>query len=633
MWLDPQHLSGNLSCMEHIGPYRIVHAIALGGMGEVFLAALTRPGGFEKTVAIKRALPELMRQPAFVELFEREARLAAHLNHRNIVQIFDFGRDPKAGLWLAMEYVSGVDLKTVLDAAEGPILTALAVEIAACCLRGLDYAHTRSTDQHGHPLRLVHRDVSPHNVLLSYQGDIKLTDFGLARATARGGEESGGLRGKFGYLSPEQASGGRVDERSDLYALAVVLYEMLTGKRAFWATDGTEAILRRARNACPLEPIRSAAPNLDPRLAAVVEQAMAAKPEDRYQSADAFRLALLHAAALAGASPGVIELGEWLLKGFPPREVSEPVPIVSERTATAVRPICTPVAQAGVDAILTTEPAGRRISSIHSTQPAGMPIQIVPPPDPVGPPRPRLWPPLAVLALILGVGLSGWVATRQKTPPTNAMPKVPDTPVAAANASLAVDAGVVPDASIKALDAALDATLDIGVAPIADVQGIRKPRRVIARPKRRPVRRLPAKTFKTPPETQPIAATSVKPVIEPPVVQTPRLATVPRVRLRAVGATLRVPGAVQDGWREVPKAGILVRVEGGAGPMTKVRLISRGSHFEALIHATPFGTVYLDGVSKGTTPVARVTLRPGKRRLEVEGPDGQRARLELDVAP
>ncbi|MCA9527947.1 MAG: serine/threonine protein kinase, partial [Myxococcales bacterium] len=179
-----------------IGPYRLLQRIAVGGMGEVCLATLERAGGFRKLVALKQALPALMDDPSFVEMFEREARLAAALSHRNIVQIFDFGRHEGVA-WLAMEYVHGADVKALLD--QGPLPAGVALEIALGCARGLEYAH-RATDAQGRPLGLVHRDVSPQNILVTYDGEAKVVDFGIAKAANKVAETRAGvLKGKYSY--------------------------------------------------------------------------------------------------------------------------------------------------------------------------------------------------------------------------------------------------------------------------------------------------------------------------------------------------------------------------------------------------------------------------------------------------
>lgn len=259
-----------------IGPYRVLQRLAVGGMGEVCLATLERAGGFRKLVAVKRALPALMANPTFVEMFEREARLAAALNHRNIVQIFDFGRQDGIA-WLAMEYVHGADLKAVMDA---PLPPGIVLEVGLGCARGLEYAH-RAADAQGRPLALVHRDVSPQNILLSFEGDVKLADFGLA-LPIESRRDGRGLQGKFGYISPEQVAGRSPDARSDQFALGVVLYEMFSGQRAFFADDGAEAILDRVARGRPLAPLGALVPHLPAALVGVVEQAMARDPADRF---------------------------------------------------------------------------------------------------------------------------------------------------------------------------------------------------------------------------------------------------------------------------------------------------------------------------------------------------------------
>lgn len=269
--------------VQRIGPYRIVRTIAIGGMGEVYLAALERSGGFEKRVALKCVLPRLMADPRFIDLFEREARLAAALSHRHIVQIFDFGRD-QGRAWLAMEYVHGVDLKAVLDRHDGPLPLGVAVEIGVACARALDYAH-RARDARGLPLHLIHRDVSPQNVLLGFEGDIKLADFGLARANRDPHE--GGLQGKFAYMSPEQVDDVPLDARTDQFSLGVVLYEIFSGARAFFGDDGAAAILERVRTGALCQPLADAAPELPEPIRHVIERALHHDRTERFDSAGA----------------------------------------------------------------------------------------------------------------------------------------------------------------------------------------------------------------------------------------------------------------------------------------------------------------------------------------------------------
>lgn len=313
--------------MDRIGPYRVVRTIAVGGMGEVFLASLDRDGGFQKRVAVKRARADLINDPEFVAMFEREARLAAHLDHRHVVQVFDFGRD-EGGAWIAMEYVPGVDLKAVLDA--GPLPLGIALEIGIACARGLSYAH-RARDARGRALQIVHGDISPHNVLLSFEGDIKLADFGLARRAHT--QVSGGLRGKIAYLSPEQVDGQVADTRSDQFALGVVLFEMISGCRAFHDDDGPMAILGRVSVGAPLRALRVCAPQIPPALIQVIERAMARSPADRFSNVDALQNALQ---GISADLPVGQPLGPWLSTHFAPAHDPEPN---AEATATAAAPI------------------------------------------------------------------------------------------------------------------------------------------------------------------------------------------------------------------------------------------------------------------------------------------------------
>ena len=205
-------------------------------MAEVFKAKSHGVEGFEKILVIKRILAELSESPEFVEMFVNEAKIAVTLSHANIVQVFDLGKADET-YFIAMEYVAGADLATVLRRArryERPLATELAVFVVSEVAKGLDYAHRRR-DADMRPLQLVHRDVSPQNILLSHEGEVKLTDFGIAKArtSVPDGTERGVLKGKYAYMAPEQARGEDVDARTDLFALGVVLYEALAGKNPF----------------------------------------------------------------------------------------------------------------------------------------------------------------------------------------------------------------------------------------------------------------------------------------------------------------------------------------------------------------------------------------------------------------
>lgn len=274
------------------GKYLLLDRIASGGMAELFLAKQTGLKGFEKVVAIKRILPMLTQDPEFVGMFINEAKLAALLSHQNIVQIFDLGTT-EGFYYIAMEYVMGKDLRTVMQRSQAralPLPVGHALLIASRISNGLDYAH-RKKDLHGRDLHLVHRDVSPQNVLVSYEGEIKLVDFGIAKAATQTSEtRTGTLKGKLAYMSPEQATGKPLDQRSDIFSLGIVLHELVTGRRLF--TGNNEfALLEQVRQADIAPPSRLN-PELPPEVDALILKALAKEPADRFAYASDMEIAI-----------------------------------------------------------------------------------------------------------------------------------------------------------------------------------------------------------------------------------------------------------------------------------------------------------------------------------------------------
>ena len=267
------------------GQYVLLNKIATGGMAEVWKARMRGVEGFQKIVAIKKILPHLSDNQDFIEMFIDEAKLAAQLNHNNIIHIYDLGKI-QSSYYIAMEYVDGSDLKTILKRSgerNQPLSSELAVFVASKIASALDYAH-RKRDFEDQEIGLVHRDVSPQNVLISEEGDIKLCDFGIAKAASKASQtQAGALKGKLQYMSPEQAWGRNVDRRSDIFALAAVLFEMLTNRKLFTGENEMSILeqVREAKVVAPSELNDEVTPEID----AIVRKALQKDPADRYQTA------------------------------------------------------------------------------------------------------------------------------------------------------------------------------------------------------------------------------------------------------------------------------------------------------------------------------------------------------------
>jgi serine/threonine protein kinase/tetratricopeptide (TPR) repeat protein len=268
------------------GKYQLLEQLARGGMAEVYKAKAHGVEGFEKVLVIKRILPELSENPRFVSMFIDEAKIAVTLSHANIVQVFDLGH-AESTYFIAMEYVAGMDLSALLKRANKlrrRIPAEIAVYVISELAKGLDYLHRRR-DGEMRPLNIVHRDVSPQNVLLSYEGEVKLTDFGIAKArsVAQAVTELGVIKGKYAYMSPEQLVGHKLDARTDIFSAGTLLYESLSGQNPFQAASGYDT-LQRIRDG-QITQIEELVPDLPDEISRIVRRAMAPKVEDRYGNA------------------------------------------------------------------------------------------------------------------------------------------------------------------------------------------------------------------------------------------------------------------------------------------------------------------------------------------------------------
>lgn len=298
---------------EQFGRYQLLARIGEGGMAEVFRARLQSPAGADKILVIKRILEPYSASPEFIQLFVNEAKIALPLTHGNVTSVFEFG-EVAGQYYLAMEYIHGKNLEVVLDKVKGNadlIPVEVALFIAAEVARGLAYAHAFISPS-GQRLEVVHLDVTPGNILVSYDGAVKLTDFGIAKARASQ-IAPGELRGKASYLAPEQVDHGAVDGRTDVFALGCVLYELLTKRRPFEGDSDEETLANVRRGQVP-------APSVHRRelevLDSLVMKALATNPAERYASAADFLGKLSEALHRYDPGYSTLQLGEWMRELF-----------------------------------------------------------------------------------------------------------------------------------------------------------------------------------------------------------------------------------------------------------------------------------------------------------------------------
>ncbi|MCB9597615.1 MAG: serine/threonine protein kinase [Sandaracinaceae bacterium] len=306
------------------GRYQLIERIGIGGMAEVFRATQRGAAGFERAVAIKRILPQIAADPQVVAMFVEEAKLAVQLAHPNIAQVFDLG-EVDGSYFIAMEYVDGHSAETLIQrlVEQGRRLPFDAVCHILCeVAEALHYAHF-AEDSAGRPLGIIHRDVSPQNILLSFGGEVKVIDFGLAKAANRLSQTQDGIvKGKLAYLSPEQAHGKTIDRRSDVFALGICAWEMLTGRRAFKRDDDRETVL--AVRAGRVERVGEHVP-VPPALDLVVMRALAKNRDKRYRTALEMKEHLTRFARTAGLRFERSDLRALMRETFPERFRGEPV--------------------------------------------------------------------------------------------------------------------------------------------------------------------------------------------------------------------------------------------------------------------------------------------------------------------
>ena len=299
--------------VPRIGRYEVITRLAVGGMAELFLAREVGIAGLERVVVLKRILPHLADNPRFVEMFLREARIVARLTHPNVVQIFDLGSQD-GSYFIAMEYIDGStvrELQVLCERHGRKVPINVAVGIVLQALRGLHAAHELK-DLDGKLLKLVHRDVSPHNLMCTSDGSVKLLDFGVAKATEDGLENtnSGHLKGKFAYMSPEHLRRKPLDRRADVFSMGAVMWELLTGARLFKRESEVEMMEAVLNGDVPS--LTNWDPNIPESIERVVMRALEGDRQDRYPSADAMRQDLLTAASATGLDVGADPVGQFV---------------------------------------------------------------------------------------------------------------------------------------------------------------------------------------------------------------------------------------------------------------------------------------------------------------------------------
>jgi len=383
---------------RRFGRYALFDFIGKGGMAEIYLARAHTELGASRLCVVKQILSEFALHPQFAEMLIHEAKLAARLNHAHIVQVFDLGRE-RDQLFIAMEYVEGFDLNALLrrcSQKKVPLPFEFAMRIVSDTLSGLDYAHRRMGED-GRPLGIVHRDVSPSNVLVSLEGEVKVCDFGIAHANDVVFQHSDhqmdeAIKGKAGYMSPEHARGEPIDARADVFAVGIVMWELLAGRRMYRRESDVPLLEQAKRAEIPALP-KKVLPHED-KLHAIVMKALAPNRDERYASAGAMLrdLDAFMSEAKLVASP--LKLGDWLMEHFGKELIEQR----HARDRVTPEP-ASPPAPAAPAAIPSTSSAPAALPSTPSAPPvsnrangAGTHVSSSPPVAPPGPPVKRIEP-------------------------------------------------------------------------------------------------------------------------------------------------------------------------------------------------------------------------------------------------
>ncbi len=431
---------------HRLGRYELISRLAVGGMAELFVARAQAMHGFEKIVALKRIIPSFAEDADFVRMFLAEARLAATLQHPNIAQVYDVGEE-RGAYFFAMEYVLGQDLRRVVRAVRSRdqwLTLDHIIQVVAGTAAALHYAHEKE-DKLGRPLGIVHRDVSPSNILISYDGGVKLVDFGIARATALSeATTTGAIKGKIPYMSPEQCRGATLDRRSDIFSLGVILWELACCRRLF-VGDNDLALAQRIASEDAPRP-SSILPNFSPDLEAIIMRALDRDPARRYATAQDFQVDLEEFARERKLALSSVTLGRFMHDLF--------ADVIAEQRAAVI------AASAGRSTVFPElEASASQVRPIGgvAAEALGAPVTAA---DKV-----VSRPPRSTLALGIGAGMAlaaaavaAWVLLAARSEPAAAPASAPPEPAASTTPA-------APDPASAAGAGAAHAAADDAAAP------------------------------------------------------------------------------------------------------------------------------------------------------------------------
>jgi serine/threonine-protein kinase len=625
-----------------VGKYQLVRRLAAGGMAEVYLAKAAGPQGFEKTLVVKRVLPHLAEDPTFIEMFFSEARLAALLNHPNIVQIFDFGESDGA-YFLAMEYIDGLNLRTLCKRAHaaGTLLPVqLCAKMLSLACEGLAYAHTFVDPGTGEPLRLVHRDISPDNILVSSHGALKVVDFGIAKAANQlHRTRTGIVKGKIAYMPPEQIQNKPLDARADIFALGVVLYELLSGQKPFDAES--EVGMMQAILYQPPVPVAERRADVPQTVRTILERALAKERDERYGSCRELQADLERYLHTAGEPVGAWHIAQLVAQFTSPQAAAlrkGPEPVTPPRGGKEDSLVAPPTEQLPP----TRASSPRSVASAEGADSA--PTWITPPPRDAQPP-----PPVASSAPVTQVA--------RRVEPAGSPPAEPPPPGARR-------VGRWPLAAAGLLVAALGAfvmtrPVSSPAEPLATGQQAPAPVSPPAQAQPSPVE-PPAVSPPKPTEDDKPALALASPAATgtpAPVAEAPSQAAEPqkpaegRAALASFRVTSSVPGMVRVNGksfgrtpaqvRGIPPGKVDVEVfdtqvgffkkqsftvnagDNGVFPFT----ISKG---RLTVRAFPYASVSIDGKPLGDTPLAPVELYEGRHVLKLTNPESKKKELQVE---